>query len=401
MAGFDFYDSIPLFSDFGEVGDGAHYHPAPDDWIVAASDVVRSTEAIREGRYKAVNMGGAAVIAAARNALDGRAFPFVFGGDGAVFAAPGACEAALAEALAAVRDWAARSLDLTLRVALVPVSRIRAAGRDVRIARYAASADVDYAMFDGGGAAWLESEMKAGRTPPLLSTPGAAPDLSGLSCRWAPMDARHGVILSLIAVPAGARQAAAFRPVMREVLDVFEFEERAASPVPAGGPRLVMSEDAMRLEALAAAPGGGVDAALRRIKRESLIAKFLFMTGVSAGGFKPSRYLKELVVNSDVRKFDDGLKLTADCSVEIADRVEALLAAAEDAGVCRFGTHRQDQAIMTCLVPDHSQSDHVHFVDGAAGGYAMAAAQMKTRIGAGAFLGWAPNQNVEQGRSDL
>ena len=110
-------------------------------------------------------------------------------------------------------------------MALAPVSRIRAAGKDLRVARYAASPDVDYAMFDGGGAAWLEAEMKAGRTPPLLST-DARPNLTGLSCRWAPMASRHGVILSLIAVPAEPGSGR-FRPVMREALSILAAEERA------------------------------------------------------------------------------------------------------------------------------------------------------------------------------
>jgi len=38
---------------------------------------VESTKAIAEARYKAVNMAGAAVIAAVTNALEGREFPFV------------------------------------------------------------------------------------------------------------------------------------------------------------------------------------------------------------------------------------------------------------------------------------------------------------------------------------
>ena len=32
---------------------------------------------------------------------------------------------------------------------------------------------------------------------------------------------------------------------------------------------------------------------------------------------------------------------------------------------------------MTCIVPSHRERNHVHFVDGAAGGYAMAAAMLK------------------------
>ena len=34
---------------------------------------------------------------------------------------------------------------------------------------------------------------------------------------------------------------------------------------------------------------------------------------------------------------------------------------------------------MTCIVPSIAESNHVHFVDGAAGGYALAARRLKTR----------------------
>ena len=38
-----------------------------------------------------------------------------------------------------------------LRVAAIPVGEIRAAGRDVRVARYGATPYCVYAMFTGGG----------------------------------------------------------------------------------------------------------------------------------------------------------------------------------------------------------------------------------------------------------
>ncbi len=34
---------------------------------------------------------------------------------------------------------------------------------------------------------------------------------------------------------------------------------------------------------------------------------------------------------------------------------------------------------MTCFVPTAGASDHLHFIDGAAGGYALAARAMKAR----------------------
>ena len=47
------------------------------------------------------------------------------------------------------------------------------------------------------------------------------------------------------------------------------------------------------------------------------------------------------------------------------------------AGIVRYGLHRQDAAMMTCFTPSALRSDHVHFIDGARGGYASAATALK------------------------
>ena len=108
----DFYDSLPVFDDFAEAVRAENYRPLPDDWVVGFSDVVGSTKAVAQGRYKAVNMVGAGVIAAVANALDRRPFPFVFGGDGASFAVSGADAPAAAGALAAMAAFASDEFQL-------------------------------------------------------------------------------------------------------------------------------------------------------------------------------------------------------------------------------------------------------------------------------------------------
>ena len=55
----------------------------------------------------------------------------------------------------------------------------------------------------------------------------------------------------------------------------------------------------------------------------------------------------------------------------------ARLKAAASAGILRYGLHRQDAAMMTCFTPSVMRSDHVHFIDGARGGYATAATALK------------------------
>src|SRR3981081_588665 len=100
-----FYGRIPVFRGFSSLMDPALYSALPDDWSIGVADIVESTKAIAEARYKAVNMAGASVIAAVTNALAGREFPFVFGGDGASFAvSPDDLERAR-EALAASAIW--------------------------------------------------------------------------------------------------------------------------------------------------------------------------------------------------------------------------------------------------------------------------------------------------------
>src|SRR5215510_10117759 len=126
-----FYSGLPIFRDFTRVMNPTLFRPLPDDWMVGTADVVQSTKAIAENRYKAVNMAGAAVIVAVTNALDDREFPFVFGGDGASFAVSAADADRAREALTATAAWVRDDLDLSLRVGMVSVAKVRAQGLDV------------------------------------------------------------------------------------------------------------------------------------------------------------------------------------------------------------------------------------------------------------------------------
>src|SRR6202044_4057463 len=105
MAG-DFYETIPVLDNFADAVRSENYSSLPDDWVVGFADVVGSTKAVADGRYKAVNMVGAGAIAAVANALDRRSFPFVFGGDGASFAGPSSDAAPAAKGRQAMAGFA-------------------------------------------------------------------------------------------------------------------------------------------------------------------------------------------------------------------------------------------------------------------------------------------------------
>jgi len=378
-----FYASVPIFRGFPSLMDPALYQPLPDDWTIGTADIVQSTRAIAENRYKAVNMAGASVIAAVRNALGGRDLPYVFGGDGASFAVPPADLERTGDALAATAAWVEGELDLAMRVALVPVAAVRAAGLDVRVARFAPSPDVTYAMFTGGGLGWADAAMKRGLFAVPPAPPGARPDLAGLSCRFAEMPARRGLILSLLIVPAEAADPAAFRALIEDVVALVEASPEQSRPVPANGPPIRWPPPGAGLEAHV-----GAAATPLLLRRVAALAwnSFVYLVlrvGRPVGGFVPERYMREVVANSDFRKFDDALRMILDCTPGLADTIEARLAAAAAAGTARYGLHRQDAALMTCFVPSPMERDHVHFVDGARGGYASAATALKAMAAPG------------------
>jgi hypothetical protein len=66
-----------------------------------------------------------------------------------------------------------------------------------------------------------------------------------------------------------------------------------------------------------------------------------------------------------------------DCTPELAAAIEQRLKAAAADGVVRYGLHRQAAAMMTCFTPSPANPNHVHFIDGALGGYATAASALK------------------------
>lgn len=371
-----FYGRIPVFRGFGRLMDPALYLPLPDDWTIGVADIVELTKAIAEARYKAVNMAGAAVIAAVANALEGREFPFVFGGDGASFAVSRDDLDRARDALATTATWVKENLNFVMRVALVPVAAVRAQGLDVRVARFGPSPNLSYAMFSGGGLGWAEAAMKRGEFAVAPAPSGAQPDLSGLSCRFEEIPSIRGLILSVLITPARGADPAAFRKLIEDVVAMAEGSPDAGRPVPPGGPPLRWPPVGVEFEARAAR-GGSLFGRRAYVLARTLFAYLIMRFGIPVGGFVPTAYVRQVVENSDFRKYDDGLRMVLDCSPELERALTRRLAEAASNEVARYGLHRQDAAMMTCFTPSALRSDHVHFIDGAQGGYASASTALK------------------------
>ena len=178
-----FYDNVPVFTDFAEFTNLKYFVCVPEEWFVIVSDVVSSTSAIEEGRYKDVNMIGAASISVVQDALQCE-IPFVFGGDGATLLVPPQLEDRAMNALGGLKHLAAEKFDIELRVGRILVRELYEAGADIKVAKHELASGKCIAVFHGGGL--NEAEIRIKNDPDVYclvdqDTASDAFELKGLS----------------------------------------------------------------------------------------------------------------------------------------------------------------------------------------------------------------------------
>lgn len=381
MANLDFYARLPAFTDAAELADARHYHDLPEDWLLFATDVSGSTRAIVEGRYKQVNTIGAASIIAAQNACPGLEFPFVFGGDGATLAVPPERGREVGFALAFVREKAEKEFDLKLRVARITVREVIALGKQVRVAKLALSPGNAIAVFAGGGLTAAEKLLKTPGSgcelPPDMPVSGSA---AGLECRWKPIPNARGEILTLIVEADPGRSEAERAAVYREILGELRGILAEARPIRTRKlaiqwpPRFFLDEIRMKYSGL----GERLEAGVRLFFWMAVQAIWVSLHRKNPPANEPGKYLADLEKNIDHIKADDNLRMVLDVTPAESARISALFEKMRASRGIRYGLHSSPTALMTCFV--QSSAQHIHFIDGGDGGYAMAAKQLKEQI---------------------
>lgn len=389
-----FYTDLPAFDDFDRVADPTAFSSVPGDWIVVVADIRGSTQAIADGRYKDVNMVGAACITAATNAVDPSigAIAYVFGGDGATLLVPESLIASVREALIGAAVLARRDFGFELRIGAVPVSDLRADGLDVTVGKLRLSPGNELAMLGGGGIAEADRRIKAEPEPQVatdaryripISEEAGEPDMTGLSCRWEPLKAQRGVMLCLmvLALPDAAQdRRAVYDRLLRDVETILDGDLQSASPVTPQTLRYKWIPKGLRMEARLTRGRRPTWVRFASLVLETLIQFVLEKTNQSFGGYDAPAYREELRGNSDYRRFDDVLRLILDCTQAQADRIIELLKEKRSAGEIAYGLHQADHALMTCLVFNLSEGEHVHFVDGGLGGFTAASRGFKQQL---------------------
>jgi hypothetical protein len=274
---------------------------------------------------------------------------------------------------------------LSLRVGTVPVGELLQAGRTLRLGRYQLAPDVGLAMLWGDGVAEAEAWVKGEDTEARYAAvdPPLAPDLEGLECRWKPIPSRNGQIVTVLVVAQGsdaATQAGHYRDLVGWIEALAG--EDAIAPVSLAGMELSCCRSDMEPETrLRTQTLSGLRHALYGgfgIVRDTM-GKWLMRSGLKLGGMDLKTYLGSLPERTDFRKFDGVMRMVIDLTEAQSQALREHLEAERRAGRLAFGTHSSSHALMTCLVRD-LRTRHVHFIDGADGGYALAARELKAQL---------------------
>ena len=380
-----FYDQLPVLDDFADVARPEQYTPVPSDWVVAVGDVRDSTGAIDEGLYKEVNMVGGAIIAAVLNAVGHRSVPYVFAGDGAALCVPGSYTDAVEAALGGARRMADESFGLRLDVGMVPVQDLVQDGHTIMVARYRLSDEIVQAVFLGSGLYVAEERVKADPTGPYgipVSVTGPA-DFEGLQCRWDNVPSHREEIVALLVHATGTtlqESADIYDEVIDRLRNIYGADD-SSRPVLHSQIQMNLSPDGVSPERGVRTYGKGWWERLAywpRVWVQGTIGRVLMALGWVTEETDWGAYKKDLETHTDFRKMDGTLRQVLAGTRGQREALEQYLEAQYQAGRLVYGLDVSGSAMITCLVFQY-EKEHVHFVDGADGGYANAARDLKER----------------------
>lgn len=375
-----FYQHLPAVRHIAEITQESAYVDVPTDWLIALTDVQGSTQAIQAGRYKEVNGIASASICALLNAFSELDVPFVFGGDGATLLLPPQAYERARGVLIATQRLAREAFELSLRVGIVPVADVLAAGYRVRVAKLHYSDNFQQAILTGGGIAYADKLLKASHSASRYvivddNAPHEA-DFTGYECRWSEIPSQSDETISLMVTALGNDQTTHFsvyREVLAEIERVYgDFSQR--NPLSFSTMRPALSPTKYSIET--------------RIRQgtASFLARLRLMAW-SVGGwllwqYKEKiweKYKRVVIEATDREKFDDTLRMLISGTATQRERLISYLEAQHTRGKLAYGVHVSTHTLMTCLVFDRF-GKQVHFVDGGDGGYALASRGLKAQL---------------------
>ena len=353
------------------------FYKIPVNWHVVITDVKNSTAAVQEGLHETINLVATGSIVAVLNIAYKASLtvPFFFGGDGATFIIPATILDTAMQALHLHRENTKTNFKLDLRVGHVPVAEIYEQEHVLNISKFRTAVLFDIPVLLGDGLMYAEKKIKG---PDYKFAAMAAIneelDLSGMQCRWdriKPPENYFEVVSLLVIAREGVKQSMVFKKVMDNI-DAIYGTPQTRTPISIGKLKLKATLAKIGME-MRARMGGFRPFYLLTNWIKTLLGYFYFKTK------KGKVYLHNLVDMSDTLVIDGKINTVISGTAQQRELLEAALSKIEGDGEIFYGLYVSKESVMSCYVRNMNDR-HIHFVDGAGGGYTHAAGVIKQKI---------------------
>lgn len=369
----NFYKNLQELKNFQDISKNSSFKDIPKDWYIIASDVKNSTQAIKDGKYKEVNILGALTIIAILNLKKEIELPFIFGGDGATIMIPPSLLDDAKQSLLAVQKIAQISYNLELRIGIIPVDEIYKHKKEICVSKFKISHNYSQAMIRGGGRELCDELLKDSDSYHIKDSiqDDFEVNIEGLECRWenilSPKDETISILIR-------AKEESYYEDILKNLETILGTKQHRN---PVNQKNTILSFDSNILDKeISIYTQNKVMKFLLTLK-----LKFINFIGNVLMNFKIgdwATYKKRVVSATDTEKFDDMLRMVISSSFEQTKKLENYLEKEYQAKNLTYGLHKSDSSLITCLIFER-HGKHIHFVDSSNGGYAMAASNLKEK----------------------
>lgn len=360
-----------------------NFSDVPLDWFIIMSDVKNSTTAVSSGKHNDVNLIAAGSLIVALNIAKAGdiEIPFFFGGDGGTLLVPPELLNNIITGLSLHNINTIKNFELEMHIGSISIKDILDAGHYIKLAKVKYGTGFNKAIIIGDGLRYAEKIIKGSKE----NTSGTPEDtgelnLTGLECKWdkiKPPGEKNEIVCYLIETIHPAKQIEIYRNVLLKTDEIYG-NVNMRNPLSLDRLKLLFKFDKLKKEMLAKYGNWKLNYLVVSFFK-TIIGRYYFRYNLKINNLKGKEYLNQLIANADTLTIDG--RINTIISGTMNKRIEFLqyLAAQEKEGNLLYGHHISQESVMTCYIENYN-SKHIHFVDGANGGYTEAAKELKMKL---------------------
>ena len=380
----NFYkDLSPINLPLAEVFKAEYFSDIPGSWFAIIADVKNSTAAVNAGKHNDVNLVAASSLVVCLNIAKAAKIeiPFFFTGDGGTVFVPAIILPEVLQGLKTHNENSIKNFQLEIHFGCISLTSIKEAGYSIQICKVQVGKNFTKAVIIGNALKYAEQVIKEStNNEDLTETTDTLLNMDGLECRWDKIKApgeMNEIVCYLIEANDHKKQVTVYGNVLQKMDEIFGGLDKR-NPLSIDRLKLMLSVNKLKKEMLVR---------FGKWKKNYFTAAFLrtfigqlyFRFNWRINNLRGQQYLEQVITNADTLTIDGRINTIISSSMEKRIKFVEFLNAEEKAGNLIFGHFISRESVMTCYIENRDEK-HIHFVDGADGGYTEASKELKNKL---------------------